>query len=210
MLEQAPMKISVRGVLHCAGFPHEESGDIPIQKPGLRYDIALTRTFLRNIREVAMSTVHLHLLLNHIPVVGSLVAVVLFATAFFFKETVSTKFALAFTAAIAVVAVAVYFTGGAAEDAVENLAGVTETAISRHEEAAEMTTIAIGIFGALSALALFMARAKRAPRWLALSGLVGSIAVSGLMAWTANLGGQIRHTEIQSGATSNSSSVSED
>jgi uncharacterized membrane protein len=157
-----------------------------------------------------MSTVHLHLLLNHIPVVGSLMAVLLFAAAFFFKEMVSTKFALAFTATIAVVAVAVYFTGGAAEDAVEKLAGVTERAISRHEEAAELTTIAIGIFGALSAIALFIVRAKRAPRWLALGGLVGSIAVSALMAWTANLGGQIRHTEIQNGSTTQSVSESDD
>jgi uncharacterized membrane protein len=149
-----------------------------------------------------MSTIHLHLLLNHIPVVGSLLAVVVFAAAFFLKETVSTKFALAFTAAIAAVAVVVYFTGGAAEDAVEKLAGVTEGAIKRHEEAAEVTTIAIGIFGVLSALAFIMVRSRRAPRWLALAGLVGSIAVSGLMAWTANLGGQIRHTEIQ-GTTTN-------
>jgi uncharacterized membrane protein len=149
-----------------------------------------------------MSTIHIHLLLNHIPVVGSLLVVVLFAAAFFLKETVSTKFALAFTAAIAAVAVVVYFTGGAAEDAVKELAGVTESAISRHEEAAEVTTIAIGILGVLSALALFMVRSRRAPRWLALAGLVGGIAVSGLMAWTANLGGQIRHTEIQ-GTTTN-------
>lgn len=157
-----------------------------------------------------MSTVHLHLLLNHIPVVGSLLAVVLFAAAFFLKETVSTKFALAFTAAIAVVAVVVYFTGGAAEEAVEKLAGVTERAIERHEEAAEVTTIAVGIFGALSALALIMVRARRAPRWLALAGLVGSIAVSGLMAWTANLGGQIRHTEIQGTTTNQVASQSQD
>lgn len=149
-----------------------------------------------------MSTVHLHLLLNHIPVVGSILAVVLFAAAFFLKETVSTKFALAFAAATAAVAVIVYFTGGAAEEAVEKLAGVTERSISSHEEAAEVTTVATGIFGALSALALIVVRSRRAPRWVALSGLAGSIAVSGLMAWTANLGGQIRHTEIQSTAAS--------
>lgn len=157
-----------------------------------------------------MTTVHLHLLLNHIPVVGSLLAVVLFAAAFFLKETVSTKFALAFTAALAVVGVAVYLTGGAAEEAVENLAGVTERAIETHEEAAEVTTVAIGILGALSALAFIMVRSRRAPRWLALTGLVGSIAVSGLMAWTANLGGQIRHTEIQGTTTNQAADESDD
>jgi drug/metabolite transporter (DMT)-like permease len=156
-----------------------------------------------------MNIVHLHLFLNHIPVVGSLVAVVLFAAAFFLKETVSTKFALAFTAVIAAVAIVVYLTGGAAEDAVEKLAGVTERAIDRHEEAAEVTTIAMGVLGSLCALAFVMVRSMRAPRWLALAGLAGSLAVSGLMAWTANLGGQIRHTEIHT-TTSEAAAEAED
>jgi len=144
-----------------------------------------------------MSVLHLHLLLNHVPVVGALFALLLFAVALVRRETVSPKFALAFTAAIAALAVVVYFTGGAAEEAVENLAGVTERAIDRHEEAAELTTIAFSVFGGLSLLALIAFRSKQPPRWVALAGLVGALAISGLMGWTANLGGQIRHTEIQ-------------
>lgn len=145
-----------------------------------------------------MSIVHLHLLLNHIPVVGALFALLLFGAALLLRETVSTKFALSFTAALAAIAVAVYFTGGPAEEAVEKLAGVTERSIERHEESAELTTIAISILGGLALVALIVFRAKRPPRWVSLAGLVGTVAVSALMGWTANLGGQIRHTEIQS------------
>ena len=148
-----------------------------------------------------MSLVHLHLLLNHIPVIGALFALLLFAVALVRREMVSTKFALGFTAAVAAIAVVVYFTGGAAEEAVENLAGVTERAIERHEEAAELATIAFGILGGISLVALFVLRSTTPPRWVALAGLVGSLAVSGLMGWTANLGGQIRHTEIQGAAS---------
>ena len=144
-----------------------------------------------------MTIVHLHLLLNHIPVVGTLFALLLFAAALLLRDTVSPKFALAVTASLAVVAIAVYFTGGPAEDAVEKLAGVTERAIERHEEAAELATISIGILGALSLIALFVYRARRVPRWVVLSGFVGTGVLSALMGWTANLGGQIRHTEIQ-------------
>lgn len=144
-----------------------------------------------------MSIVHLHLLLNHVPVVGALFALLLFSAALLLRETVSTKFALAFTAGLAIVAVAVYFTGGAAESAVEKLAGVTERSIERHEEAAELTTVAISILGVLSLISLLVFRAKRVPRWVAVGGFVGSVVVSALMGWTANLGGQIRHTEIQ-------------
>lgn len=144
-----------------------------------------------------MNIVHLHLLLNHVPVVGALVSLLLFAAALLLRETVSTKFALAFTTGIAVIAVAVYFTGGPAEEVVEKLAGVTETAIERHEEAAEVTTVVTGILGALSLLALVVFRAKPAPRWVAVAGFAGTVVISALMGWTANLGGQIRHSEIQ-------------
>lgn len=147
-----------------------------------------------------MTLVHLHLLLNHIPIIGALFALLLFTAARVRRGTVSTKFALGFTAGVAAVAVAVYFTGGAAEDAVEKLAGVTEGAIHRHEEAAELATIAFGILGGLSLLALLLFRSKEMPRWVGLGGIIGTLAVSALMGWTANLGGQIRHTEIQGAA----------
>ncbi len=71
-----------------------------------------------------MSIIHLHLLLNHVPVVGTLFALVLFSAALLLRETVFTRFALGFSAVLAAVAVAVYFTGGPAEEAVEKLAGV--------------------------------------------------------------------------------------
>ncbi|HEY6088813.1 MAG TPA: hypothetical protein VD771_03395 [Gemmatimonadaceae bacterium] len=145
-----------------------------------------------------MSLVHLHLLLNHVPVVGTLFALLLFAATIYPRETVSTRFALGFSAAIAVVAVAVYFTGGAAEVAVEKLAGVTERAIEQHQEAAEVTTVAMSIFGALSLAALAIFRKRQMPRWVGVTGLAGTVALSALMGWTANLGGQIRHTEIRS------------
>lgn len=145
-----------------------------------------------------MSIVHLHLLLNHVPVVGTLFALLLFAAAVLLPRAVSIRFALGFSAALALVAVAVYFTGGAAEEAVEKLAGVTERAIEQHEEAAELSTIAISIFGTLSLAALVIYRKGQVPRWVGAAGFAGTVVLSALMGWTANLGGQIRHTEIRS------------
>lgn len=157
-----------------------------------------------------MSIVHLHLLLNHVPVVGTLFALLLFAAAILLRETVSTRFALGFSAAIAVVAVAVYFTGSPAEEAVEKLAGVTEKAIEQHEEGAELATVAMSMFGALSLAALVIFRKRRVPGWVAVSGFVGTVVLSALMGWTANLGGQIRHTEIRSANFQQGGSESED
>jgi hypothetical protein len=145
-----------------------------------------------------MSIVHLHLLLNHVPVVGTLFALLLFAAAIFLRETVSTRFALGFSVAIALVAIAVYFTGEPAEEAVEKLAGVSERIIEQHEEAAELSTIAISMFGGLALVALAIFRKRKMPRWVGAAAFAGTIVLSALMGWTANLGGQIRHSEIRS------------
>jgi uncharacterized membrane protein len=157
-----------------------------------------------------MSIVHIHLLLSHVPVVGVLFALILFAAALFFRESVSIKLALWISAALAVVAVAVYFSGGAAEEAVEKLAGVTESVIEQREEAAELTTVAMSLFGALSLVALVIFRKRRAPGWVAVGGLVATVALSALMGWTANLGGQIRHTEIRSASVQQAGDDSDD
>lgn len=157
-----------------------------------------------------MSLVHLHLMLNHVPVVGALFALLLFAAAIFLRETVTTRLALAFSAAIALVAVAVYFTGEPAEEAIEHLAGISERVIEQHEEAAELSTIAMGAFGALAFAALVIFRKRKMPRWVGAAGLAGTIVLTALMGWTANLGGQIRHSEIRSANIHQGGSESED
>ena len=145
-----------------------------------------------------MSLVHLHLLLNHIPVVGILFALIAFATAIVLRETVSIRFALAFTVALAIITGAVYLTGEPAEEAVERVAGVSESLIEAHEDAAKMATVAMSVLGALSLAALFAFGNRRMPRWVGATGLAGTLLVSALLGWTANIGGQIRHTEIRS------------
>ena len=157
-----------------------------------------------------MSIVHLHLLLNHVPVVGILFALLLFAAAIFLRETVSTRFALGFSAAIALVALAVYFTGEPAEEAIEKLAGISERVIEQHEEAAELSTIAMSMFGALALAALVIFRKRKMPRWVGAAGLAGTIVLTALMGWTANLGGQIRHSEIRSANFQQGGGESED
>ncbi|HJP84668.1 MAG TPA: hypothetical protein VJ852_01650 [Gemmatimonadaceae bacterium] len=146
-----------------------------------------------------MNIVHLHLLLNHLPVVGSLVALLLFA-ATFYRNAVSTRFALWFAVGLGAVALAVYLTGEPAADTVERVVRIAERDIERHEEAAELATIIAGSLGALALVALLVFRRRQIPRWVGAAGLAGMLFLSAAMAWTANLGGQIRHSEIRSTA----------
>jgi len=143
-----------------------------------------------------MNVVHLHLLMNHLPVLGSLFALLLFA-ATMYRRSVSPRFALWFAVGLGVASIAVYLTGEPAADTVEKLVGVTEQSIEKHEELAELATIGAGILAALAMAALLVFRRKEIPRWVGAVGLVGMLLLSATMGWTANLGGQIRHSEIR-------------
>ena len=57
--------------------------------------------------------------------------------------------------------------------------------------------LALGV-GALAGLIVFR-RGKTVPAWFGSLIVAAALIVSGLMAWTANLGGQVRHSEIRGG-----------
>ncbi len=147
-----------------------------------------------------MSLVHLHLLMNHIPVIGILFVVVILIAALRLRSDSVAKLALVLVAGVAAISALVYFTGEPAEDAVEKVTGVSRAMIHDHEEAAEVAFVATAFAGLAALAALWWYRAKALPRSVLTGALVVSLAISGLMAWTANLGGQIRHSEIRAAA----------
>ena len=147
-----------------------------------------------------MSFTHLHLLLNHVPSIGTVFGVMLLALALLRRSSELGKVALGFFALLGAVSVVVFLTGEPAEELVEKLPGFSETITEAHEEAALVATIAIGAFGALALAALWKFRRRALPRWTEAVGLALAIGVGGLMGYTAYLGGQVRHTEIRAGA----------
>jgi hypothetical protein len=147
-----------------------------------------------------MTLVHLHLLLNHVPVIGTFFVAFILLAALWRRNEAIAKLGLVALAGVGLVAAAVYFTGEPAEEAVENLAGVADRIIHDHEEAAELAFIGSSIAGVVAVLLLAWSRRRELPRWTVAATLALVLGVAGLMAVTANLGGQIRHTEI-SGAT---------
>ncbi|MBI4328057.1 MAG: hypothetical protein HY674_22730, partial [Chloroflexi bacterium] len=100
---------------------------------------------------------------------------------------------------IAVLAIPAYLTGQPAEEAVKGLPGVSNTLLEQHAEVAQMAFIGLVILGvaALAGLVLFR-RGRSIPWWFAMVASVLALLAGGLMAWTANLGGQVRHSEIRS------------
>lgn len=150
-----------------------------------------------------MSSVHLHLLLNHFPVIGGIIGVLLLAFAAWRGGPELLRATLALYVLLAGIAVVVYLTGEPAEEAVEHLPGFSEAIVERHEEIALISTIAMGIAGVLALVALVVQRKRVLPAWVARGGVVVAAGVVALMGYTANLGGQIRHTEIRGAAAAN-------
>jgi hypothetical protein len=151
-----------------------------------------------------MNGAHLHLMLNHWPIFGTLFAFLLLGFARVRKSDELITVGLGLLVLVALGAIPVYLTGEPAEDAIEHLPGVSKDLIEEHEEAAEVAFVLVEILGALGLAGLFLAR--RSKRALPLMGTIAlglSLVVLGAMAWVGNLGGPIRHPEIRNGTAAN-------
>ena len=105
---------------------------------------------------------------------------------------------------IALIAIAVYYSGTQASAVVSGLPGVRREIIHRHREVAEWSLIALQILGALSLVGLLFLRSKRAINLfvvvislMAMPSASFAIAATGLVSWAGLQGGIIRHTEVR-------------
>ncbi|NND35392.1 MAG: hypothetical protein HKN76_22585 [Saprospiraceae bacterium] len=145
-----------------------------------------------------MDAAHLHLILNHFPILGTLFGIGLLAHGILAKNTSTQNAGLMLFLIIALISIPAFLTGEGAEETVEHLPGVSENLINIHEEWAEKAVWLMGFLGLLSASNLFFFIKKRpVAKALTLTTLVVALVTFGMMAQVGNLGGQIRHTEIQ-------------
>ena len=149
-----------------------------------------------------MNPAHLHIILNHIPVIGIPFGMALLVWGFLRKSHEITRTGLLVFAAIALVTIPTYLTGEAAEDIVEHLPGVSDDLIDNHEDAAKIALVATSVLGGLSLIRLLIrGRFASVGGPLTVLVFVFSVGVAGWLARTANLGGQIRHPEIRQSST---------
>ena len=158
-----------------------------------------------------MTPTHLHLLLNHIPVLGTFFGLGLFAFGVWRRNHEIKTTSLGIFVIVALLTVPVYLTGEPAEETVESLPGVSKAIIEQHDGAAAYAFTGVIVTGvaALGGL-IYFRKARLLPVWYGSLLIACSLVVGGLMAWTANLGGQIRHTEIRSGTIQSTSSGDKD
>ena len=153
-----------------------------------------------------MNAAHLHLILNHIPLLTLPTGLIFFLHACRFGNPQSKKFALSFLIFSALTSIAVFLTGEPAEEVVEHLPGVTDSLIHSHEEAGELALIGSLVCGFFAGVQLFVERVEAKGeshaqnRLIRVLVILSALGATTLLAYSANLGGRIRHTEIRDGA----------
>jgi hypothetical protein len=144
---------------------------------------------------------HLHLLLNHVPTLGSVVALGLLLLAFVRRNEHLKQVGLEVLFIIAIVTLPLYVTGVAALRELRDQADVSEIAIRIHQDVALMGFTFTEFTGFVAWIALWQyGRYGRFSRGLVPVVTLLLLLSLAVMARAANLGGEIRHPEIRSAA----------
>ena len=146
-----------------------------------------------------MNWAHLHLVLNHFPVLGVLFGLVVWGFGFARWNREIQKLGLLFFVAGGLFAVVAYLTGLGAHEVVHGIPEVPAEPIEAHESAALASMIAAILLGGVGAVTWWRSRTEAGPGrlWNVAPGAL-ALVVTGMMIWTANLGGRIRHPEVES------------
>lgn len=141
---------------------------------------------------------HTHLLLNHVPTVGTAVAIGLMLLALVRRNDHLKHVSLEVVFLIALATLPAYLTGVAAQASIEGREGVTQAIIDLHHDAALVAFVLMNFAGAVAWLALWQFRRRGAPAgWAAPVVLLLLVLTVVVMARAGTLGGEIRHQEIR-------------
>ena len=149
-----------------------------------------------------MNGAHFHLVVNHLPIVGLLIGILILITGLALKKVDIQLTALGVFIFSAVSSIVAFNTGEGAEEMVENLPNVGDQVIHEHEEMAEKLAIALYVLGTFSiaGLVLNMMNHSKA-KLVTYVVLLISLAAAFLGKQTGTTGGEVRHTEIRANAT---------
>ncbi len=149
-----------------------------------------------------MNDAHLHMVVNHFPIIGTILGLGILIGGLVFKNNSIKNTAYCLFIVAALFAFASMSTGEGAEEIAEKLPSVTDQIIHEHEEAAEKLAVVLYFLGAISIVGLYLNIKKNAKANI-VSFLALTIAAVGvfLAQQTGTTGGEVRHTEIRANGT---------
>ena len=145
-----------------------------------------------------MNDAHLHMVVNHFPIIGTIFGfgILIVGLVLKNKTLINTSYVLFIVAGI--FGAISMGTGEGAEELVEDMPNIGKQIIHEHEELAEKLALLLYILGGLSLAGLFL-NFKNHSKAKLLSFLILVIATAGLflVQKVGTSGGEIRHTEIR-------------
>jgi uncharacterized membrane protein len=145
-----------------------------------------------------MNFVHIHLLLNHFPVIGTIIGFGLFLISFLGKNESMRRGSLIVFATMALIAIPTFASGKGAQLMLKDKPGISDAFMQRHEGAAMLALWFLEATGALSLAGLWQIHHRaRMARWNLRAVLIFSFLAVGLVMRTGNTGGEISHTEVR-------------
>lgn len=147
---------------------------------------------------IPTSAQHIHILLNHFPSVGSIIAIILFLVSFYYKSEDLKRASLFIFVALGLLAIPTYITGAATRWSIQGSAGINFDIIMAHQDAALSAFLGLGLTGLFAWFALWQERrfSTGAPNWI----LYSTLGLSGYsvyaMALAGNIGGHISRPQL--------------
>jgi uncharacterized membrane protein len=147
-----------------------------------------------------MSAAHAHLLLNHIPILGTLFGLLLLLYALVRGNDDIKKASFGVFVITSLITIPAFLSGLGAAAIVHDLTSGSEIIIEQHRQAALIMLVAVVLLGVVALLSLWLSRHSPNIRgWIVAAALALAVISAGLGMWAGNLGGQVRHTEVRAG-----------
>ena len=155
-----------------------------------------------------MNDAHLHLVVNHFPIIGPILGLGILIAGIILKNNSVKITAYSLFIVSAIFAAFSMGTGDGAEHAVKNLPGVTKELIHTHEGFAEKLAILLYVLGTISIGGIYLSLKNHAKAKL-VSYVALVVAIVGVFVAqkVGTSGGEVRHTEIRSDAIQASGTV---
>ena len=145
-----------------------------------------------------MNDAHLHMVVNHFPIVGIIVAIGILIAGLLNKNQSIINTAYVLFIIGAVFGILSMNTGEGAEELVEDMPGIGWKIIHEHEELAEKMALLLDVLGILSLVGFYF-QYKNNPKQKLVSYLLLVLSIASLFVIqkVGTSGGEIRHTEIR-------------
>ena len=148
-----------------------------------------------------MNLAHVHIVLNHIPSLGSILGLLLLAWAIYTKNDALKKSGFGVLVLIALATLPTYLSGNGARQMIAKEPAASLGMVEVHQNAAMLTLLAMTIAGTFAWFGLWeFRRFSRAGSGATVGSLLTAAIATALIVYTGSLGGKISHPEIRDAA----------